>query len=109
MNNSIYVANKTNANSMTLYQSSSSGLTLKSTLTPTAATFTCDYNIYVGGVNSAGNAGSFCSAKYYFLGFGSNRNFVPAKVNNVAGMYDTYNDVFYQSASGTAFVAGSEI
>jgi hypothetical protein len=45
----------------------------------------------------------------YYIGFGTDKNFVPAKVNNVAGMYDTYNDVFYPSASGAAFIAGSEL
>lgn len=36
-------------------------------------------------------------------------NFVPAKVGGVAGMYETYNDVFYPSTSGTAFTAGGTI
>lgn len=45
----------------------------------------------------------------YYVGFGSSRSYVPAKVNGVAGMYDNYNDVFYPSESGTAFTAGPEI
>ena len=45
----------------------------------------------------------------YFAGFGSQCNLVPAKVNGVAGMYDTYNDVFYSSISGTDFTAGNEL
>ena len=36
-------------------------------------------------------------------------NLVPAKVNNVAGMYDTYGDVFYPSISETPFTAGPTI
>ena len=44
----------------------------------------------------------------YYVGFGSQSNLVPAKVNGVAGMYDTYNDVFYSSTSGTDFIAGPE-
>ncbi len=38
-----------------------------------------------------------------------NQNYVPAKVGGVAGMYDTYNDVFKPSASGTDFTAGPEL
>lgn len=36
-------------------------------------------------------------------------NLVPAKVNNVAGMYDTYGDTFHPSTSGTDFTAGNEL
>lgn len=35
--------------------------------------------------------------------------FVPAKVNGVAGMYDTYNDTFYSSSTSTPFTAGPEL
>ena len=41
----------------------------------------------------------------YYIRLGG-YNFVPAKVGGVAGMYDTYNDVFKPSESGTPFVAG---
>lgn len=44
-----------------------------------------------------------------YISFASQRNYVPAKVNNVAGLYDTYNDVFYPSTSGTDFIAGNEL
>ena len=37
------------------------------------------------------------------------KSFVPAIVNNVAGMYDTYNDVFHTSESNTDFIAGPEL
>lgn len=38
------------------------------------------------------------------------RNFIPCKnPNNVVGMYDTVNGVFYSSPNGTAFVAGPEV
>ena len=45
----------------------------------------------------------------YYAGFGTERNYVPAKVRGVAGMYDTYNDVFKSSESGVAFIAGPEV
>ena len=38
------------------------------------------------------------------------RNFIPCiNPNNVVGMYDTVNGVFYSSPNGTAFVAGPEV
>lgn len=45
--------------------------------------------------------------RIYYVGIGGSRSLVPAKVNNVAGLYDTYNDVFYPSISGTDFTAGT--
>lgn len=80
--------------------------TIKTTLNFTAATFTTDNN--VGVFANATGASPFGGCMYY-LQFGADRNFVPAKVNNIAGMYDTYNDAFYSSASGTNFVAGPEL
>lgn len=46
--------------------------------------------------------------RLYYVSFGSSRNFIPAKVSGVAGMYETYNDVFYPSLTETPFVAGPE-
>ena len=48
------------------------------------------------------------NGRIYYISIG-NKNFVPAKVNGVAGMYETYNDVFYPSESSYAFMAGPEI
>lgn len=42
----------------------------------------------------------------YYANFGPQRNYIPVLINNVAGMYDTYNDQFYPSITETAFVAG---
>lgn len=63
--------------------------------------------LYVGTINGSGNPSLI--GRIYYCGFGASCNYVPAKVNNVAGMYDTYNDVFYPSATGTDFVAGNEL
>lgn len=53
--------------------------------------------------------GKVYRAKYYRNGE-IIRDFIPCKnPQNVVGMYDIANDVFYQSASSTAFVAGSEV
>lgn len=51
---------------------------------------------------------SYFVGDIYYVGLGG-YNLVPAKKNNVAGMYDTYNDVFYQSESSTPFTAGPEL
>jgi hypothetical protein len=46
--------------------------------------------------------------RLYYVSF-QTKIFVPAKVNDVAGMYDTYNDVFYPSETSTEFEAGPEV
>lgn len=97
-----------NNNVFTLYENN----TQRGTKTGTSgSSFVTDYNMYVGNLNTAGTpyASGYVTGLIYYLGFGANRNFVPAKVNNIAGMYDTYNDIFYQSESGTDFVAGPEL
>lgn len=83
--------------------------TQKTKQTHTAATFTTDYNIFVGAGNDAGSVVYEYTGRIYYLGFSNSRNFVPAKVNNVAGMYDTYNEQFYPSESETPFIAGPTI
>lgn len=60
------------------------------------------------------SASSFLSTQgfvglVYYAGFGASANFVPVKKNGVAGMYDTYNDVFYPSITSTPFIAGPTI
>ena len=75
------------------------------------STFSVGLNVYVGAENRAGEANMTESfvGRFYYVGFGTQRNYVPAKVNGVAGMYDTYNDVFKPSATETAFTAGPTI
>lgn len=47
---------------------------------------------------------SFVGRCYYFrIG---DSNFIPVLVNDVAGLYDTYHDVFYPSVTETPFTAG---
>lgn len=66
--------------------------------------------LLLGTIRDNGNAGGTPFNGYiYYACFGSERNFVPAKVNNVVGLYDTYNDVFYPSSTETPFVAGPEV
>lgn len=73
-----------------------------------STSFSSVYNCYVGGMNSSGNLDAAFVGRIYYVGMGS-KNFVPALVGGVAGFYDTFNDVFYPSASGTPFVAGTTI
>lgn len=102
-NDLVYVHN---ANVFTLYKNNSQ----LGTKTATASSFTTTYTMYVGSSNMSGSWNVYPWKGYiYYIGFGANKNFVPASVNNVAGMYDTYNDVFYPSASGTAFIAGTTL
>lgn len=75
----------------------------------TWSAFTTSYPLFVGSLNNAGSSVAGFLGKIYYAGFGLSANFVPAKVNDVTGMYDTYNDVFYPSISGTNFVAGPEL
>ena len=102
-NDLVYVHN---ANVFTLYKNNSQ----LGTKSATASTFTTPYTMYVGSANFSGSWSVYRFYGYiYYFGFGADKNFVPAKVNNIAGMYDTYNDVFYPSESGTPFIAGPEI
>lgn len=102
-NDLVYVHN---ANVFTIYKNNSQ----LGTKTATAATFTTPITMYVGSSNIEGDVTAYPFYGYiYYIGFGADKNFVPALVNNVAGMYDTYNDVFYPSATSTPFVAGPTI
>lgn len=114
-NNTVYSsASQTNsdlvyvhaANVFTLYKNNSQ----LGTKTATAATFTTPITMYVGSSNLNGSGAGYPFRGYiYYFGFGADKNFVPASVNNMVGMYDTYNDKFYTSESGTEFVAGPAI
>ena len=45
-----------------------------------------------------------------YEGYNVVRNFIPCKnPNNIVGMYDTVNGVFYSSPNGTAFVSGPRV
>ena len=71
------------------------------------SSFQTDGTLYVGRTHNHTNSPFI--GRIYHVGFGSSQNYVPAKVNDVAGMYDTYNDVFKPSMTSTPFTAGSTI
>lgn len=80
-------------------------------VTHTAATFQSSYNLTLLAANTAGTVAGYLSAMLYSCQIYDNgtlvRDFVPAKnADGAAGLYDKANDVFYPSASSTAFVAG---
>ena len=66
---------------------------------------------FVGGTNTPAR---YCNAKLYyfklFVGGTLVRDLIPCKnSNNVVGMYDVVNNVFYTSPNGNAFVAGPSV
>ena len=75
----------------------------------TPSTFATTYPMYIGAFNNAGGVANKFMGYLHFVGFGSTANFVPAKVNGVAGLYDTIADVFYGSETSTPFIAGPEL
>ena len=92
-------------NSFGLYKNNSA----LGTKTGASGSFTTPYTMYVGTSNIYGNAQMQYSfyGRICFLSLDVQHAYVPAKVGNVAGMYDTYNDVFKPSVSGTPFIAGA--
>ncbi len=85
--------------------------TQEGTVTGTSGTsFETEYNLFIGAMNTEGSGVTGRhDGKLYYCGIGTYRNYVPAKVNGVAGMYDTYNDVFKPSMTETGFIAGTEL
>ena len=78
------------------------------TITGVSNTFVSNKTLCVATLNleNGFDTTEVAHGRFYYVRFGSERSFVPALVNNVAGMYDTYNDVFYPSISGNPFIAG---
>lgn len=66
---------------------------------------------FVGGTTTPAR---YCNAKLYYFKLFVNgtlvRDLIPCKnSNNVVGMYDVINNVFYTSPNGNAFVAGPAV
>ena len=102
------VAIKSNNKFSAIYNNAAFGNTITYNV---ASTYSTGVQLGVGATwyeNTSAWGNKFIG-KIYYVGFGSQCNLVPAKVNGVAGMYDTYNDVFYSSTSGTDFTAGNEL
>lgn len=80
-----------------------------------AATFTCQYSIYLFARNNAGTASSFSNIKLYSLEISENntliRNFVPCYriSDGEVGLYDTVNGLFYTNAGTGVFTKGADI
>ena len=74
----------------------------------TVAAFNCDYNLFLGAVNTAGTASFGLSGKIYFAtiadGSGLVRDLVPClNPSNVPGMYDLVGSTFYANAGTGSF------
>lgn len=75
------------------------------------ATGRCNKNMYLLGVNTAGEAGYFCIARLYSCQiFNSGvlmKDFVPCtSPDGTVGLYDTANGVFYSNAGTGTFIGG---
>ena len=84
---------------------------LGSQVSPTSsASYVTSDTLSVAGLKLPDHYGEIFKGKLYYVSIGTQHAFVPAKdSSDVPGMYDTYNDVFYPSESGTPFVAGPTI
>jgi hypothetical protein len=75
----------------------------------TASTFTCDYNLFLFGVNQAGSYAATMTGKLYSCQIYDNnslvRDYIPAilKATSKYGLWDKVNGVFYTSPNGTDF------
>jgi len=105
LTNKAVVVRKTNNEAYVYYNQSQIGTGTRSGVDPS---FVTDETFVIGGTRSSGT--TFTDVKFYgrfyFVGFGAQKNFVPAKVGAVAGMYDTYNDVFKPSETDEPFLPG---
>lgn len=106
--NSVPLVYGANGNSSSLYKNNAA---LGSTVSFDAATFTSNKTIFIASSSSVGIHDSTYGfyGRIYYIGFGARGNFVPAQKGSRIGMYDTYNDVFYPSATNTPFIAGPTI
>lgn len=84
---------------------------LGSAISPTSSSsYVSSQTLNIASLKLASSVGEMYKGRIYYLSIGTGHAFVPAKDGNgTPGMYDTYNDVFYESDTATAFVAGSEI
>lgn len=84
----------------------------ETTHTHTASTFSCPYNLYLMGCNTAGTANDLATMKLYSCSIYDNGslvyNLVPCKnESNVIGLYNTISGAFYGNA-GTRSLLGYE-
>lgn len=89
----------------------SASTTIEKTMASTHYDYTTKVDITVGGINqqSGGVVVDEYAGLIHYIRIGKERNFVPALVGGVAGLYDTYNDKFYQSETDTQFTAGPTV
>lgn len=91
--------------SLSVYKNNAQIGTTKST--GASSSFQTADTLYIGRTHNHTNSPFI--GRMYYCGLGSIRNYVPAKIDSKVGMYDTYNDVFYESMTSTPFTAGPEL
>ncbi len=107
LKNKDIVVIKTNNTFSAYYNYAALGSTI--TYSDVASSYSTGEAIMVGASkNASGNPINKFVGRINYIYLGG-LNLVPANVNNVAGMYDTYGDVFYPSTSETPFTAGTTI
>lgn len=121
VNDSIYSNDTINTNNINKYEIVagiySSTLYVNDSLLITAnKNFNANLNLFIFGFNSGGTvAGLGNGAKIYSCKIYDNsilvRNFVPCyrKADNVAGLYDLVNGVFYTNAGTGTFIVGGNV
>lgn len=82
--------------------------------TQSVATFQCDYDLALFGVNTAGTVGSLFTGRMYSGQAYDNglleRDFIPAMLSNgEVGLYDRVFHEFYRNAGTGEFIAGPEM
>ena len=85
------------------------------TYSPAEIAFNCDYNAFVGAINTAGSATLPMVGKIYYCKFTDDsilvRSYIPCirKIDSVAGMYDTVNGTFTENAGTGTFITGPTV
>lgn len=105
----VFLKNPSNRTLRLIYNAAAFGTTR--TLSSSYDSFVCSETIVIGSARNTGviSTGNAFNGYIYYAGFGTECNLVPALVNDIAGFYDTYNDVFHRSQSGVDFIAGPRI
>lgn len=98
---------KGTTNSASLYKNATQ---IGSTVSPSSSSsYVSSGNLCVAALNLGSSYAQPFTGRIYYVGIGSSRSLVPAKKGSRVGMYDTYNDVFYDSDTATPFTAGPEL
>lgn len=75
--------------------------------------FECPFSLFIGACNQQGSPYVLLGCKIYYFEIeskGTTKKFIPCiNPNNVVGMYDLVEGMFYSSPNGVAFIAGNPV